>query len=190
MHNRFIEGREKQYEKRVEKSLRETENGTEDLLKHANRMNRKLIFVMDILQIPLSIVFTRFLNVFSLVLPAFPEENMTAPVMVQRLLILLLALLCTGIGAAMSLNMRIVPNPDDGIVQAISDCIHRSVGFTKNCFDVLNVTITIVISLVCTGRLHGIGIGTVLAVILVGRTIAVFHHFTKEKLTALAGIEE
>lgn len=115
---------------------------------------------------------------------------MTAPVMVQRLLILLLALLCTGIGAAMSLNMRIVPNPGDGIVQAISDCIHRSVGFTKNCFDVLNVTITIVISLVCTGRLHGIGIGTVLAVILVGRTIAVFNHFTKEKLTALAGIEE
>lgn len=72
--------REKQYEKRVEKSLRETENGTEDLLKHANRMNRKLIFVMDILQIPLSIVFTRFLNVFSSVLPAFPEGNMTAPV--------------------------------------------------------------------------------------------------------------
>ena len=72
--------REKQYEKRVEKSLRETENGTEDLLKHANRMNRKLIFVMDILQIPLSIVFTRFLNVFSSVLPAFPEGNMTAAV--------------------------------------------------------------------------------------------------------------
>ena len=44
--------------------------------------------------------------------------------------------------------------------------------------------------MVCTGRLHGIGIGTVLAVILVGRTIAVFNHFTKEKLTALAGIEE
>jgi len=46
--------------------------------------------------------------VFSSVLPAFPEGNMTAPVMVQRLLVLLLALLCTGIGAAMSLNMRIL----------------------------------------------------------------------------------
>ena len=44
-------------------------------------------------------MFTRFLNVFSSVLPAFPEGNMTAPVMVQRLLVLLLALLCTGIGA-------------------------------------------------------------------------------------------
>jgi uncharacterized membrane protein YczE len=62
------------------------------------------------------------------------------------------------------------------LILAMADCIHRSVGFTKNCFDVLNVTITIVISLVCTGRLHGIGIGTVLAVILVGRTIAVFNH--------------
>lgn len=91
--------------------------------------------------------------------------------------------------SCIDLYCRII-NPGDGIVQAIADCIHRSVGFTKNCFDVLNVTITIVISLVCTGRLHGIGIGTVLAVILVGRTIAVFHHFTKEKLTALAGIEE
>ena len=91
--------------------------------------------------------------------------------------------------SCIDLYCRII-NPGDGIVQAIADCIHRSVGFTKNCFDVLNVTITIVISLVCTGRLHGIGIGTVLAVILVGRTIAVFNHFTKEKLTALAGIEE
>lgn len=91
--------------------------------------------------------------------------------------------------SCIDLYCRII-NSGDGIVQAVADCIHRSVGFTKNCFDVLNVTITIVISLVCTGRLHGIGIGTVLAVILVGRTIAVFNHFTKEKLTALAGIEE
>ena len=102
---------------------------------------------------------------------------------------MLLALILTGIGAAMSLNMRIIPNPGDGIVQAIADCIHKSVGFTKNCFDVFNVTVTICISLLCRGHLIGIGIGTVCAVIGVGRTIAVFNHFTKEKMTELAGIE-
>lgn len=42
----------------------------------------------------------------------------------------------TGIGAALSLNMRIVPNPGDGIVQAIADCTRKSVGFTKNCVDI------------------------------------------------------
>lgn len=160
------------------------------MLEHANKVDRKLIFIMDLLQIPLSIIFTRFLNLFSAVLPAFSEQyDHTVKQWILRFLILLLALILTGIGAAMSLNMRIVPNPGDGIVQAIADCIHKSVGFTKNCFDLFNVTLTIIISLVCTGRLRGVGIGTVLAVIGVGRTIAIFNHFTKEKLTKLARVE-
>lgn len=167
------------------------EQQADEALKHSNKINRKLILLMDFLQIPLSIVFTRFLNVFSACIPNFyGEGKSTAGQMVIRFAVLILALILTGIGAAMSLNMRIVPNPGDGIVQAIADCIHKSVGFTKNCFDVMNVTITIVISLVCAGRLMGVGIGTVLAVIGVGRTIAVFNHFTKEKLTRLAGVDE
>lgn len=171
--------REKRYEKE-----------SHNMLEHANKVDRKLIFIMDLLQIPLSIIFTRFLNLFSAVLPVFSEQyNHTVKQWILRFLVLLLALLLTGIGAAMSLNMRIVPNPGDGIVQAIADCIHKSVGFTKNCFDLFNVTLTIIISLVCTGRLHGVGIGTVLAVIGVGRTIAIFNHFTKEKLTKLARVE-
>lgn len=171
--------REKRYEKE-----------SHNMFGHANKVDRKLIFIMDLLQIPLSIIFTRFLNLFSAILPTFSEQySHTVKQWILRFLVLLLALLFTGIGAAMSLNMRIVPNPGDGIVQAIADCIHKSVGFTKNCFDLFNVTLTIIISLVCTGRLHGIGIGTVLAVIGVGRTIALFNHFTKEKLTKLAGVE-
>lgn len=42
-----------------------------------------------------------------------------------------IAILLTGIGAAMSLNMRIVPNPGDGIVQAVADTINKPVCFTK-----------------------------------------------------------
>ena len=101
-----------------------------------------------------------------------------------------LALILTGIGAAMSLDMRLIPNPGDGIVQAISDFIHKSVGFTKNCFDILNVAITVMISLVFIGHFYGIGIGTVLAMICVGRFIALFNYLAKAKITALAGVEE
>ena len=101
---------------------------------------------------------------------------------------LIVALILTGIGAAMSLDMRIVPNPGDGIVQAIADCIHKSVGFTKNCFDVCNVTITITISLICSGKLYGIGVGTILSVIGVGRVIAFFNHLAKQKLIERAGV--
>ena len=146
---------------------------------------------MDFLQIPLSLIFTRFLNVFSAVIPnLYSDRQSTAGEMTVRVAFLIIAIILTGIGAAMSLNMRIVPNPGDGIVQAIADTIHKSVGFTKNCFDLTNITITICISLTFSGHLVGIGVGTVLAMVGVGRTIAVFNHFTYAKMKELAAVED
>ena len=91
----------------------------------------------------------------------------------------------------LSLNMRLIPNPGDGIVQAIADTVHKSVGFTKNCFDLFNICIMITVGLVCQGHLIGIGIGigTVVAVIGVGRVIAIFNHGFKKKMDELAGME-
>lgn len=167
------------------------EENSEEALVHANRASLKFILLADILQIPLSIVFTRFLNVFSDVLPEIPSGTMgTVPEMTLRVILLLIAITFTGIGAAMSLNMRIIPNPGDGIVQAIADCIHKSTGFAKNCFDLVNITFAVAVSLIFAGELRGVGIGTVLAVIGVGRVIAVFNHFTYGRMKKLAGVEE
>ena len=142
----------------------------------------KLVLLMDLLQLPLSLVFTRFMNLFSALLPSL--DNMAS-----RLLVLAAGIILTGIGAAMSLNMRIIPNPGDGIVQAISDCVGKSVGFTKNCFDLFNICLTISISLIFAHKLIGIGLGTVVAVLGVGRVIAVFNHLFMKKMTAAAGVE-
>lgn len=143
----------------------------------------KLVLVMDLLQLPLSLVFTRFMNLFSALLPT-PSDNMPS-----RLLVLAAGIILTGIGAAMSLNMRIIPNPGDGIVQAISDCIGKSVGFTKNCFDLFNICLTTSIGLLFAHKLIGIGLGTVIAVLGVGRVIAVFNRLFMKKMTAAAGVE-
>lgn len=143
----------------------------------------KRALLMDVLQFPLSLVFTRFMNLFSAYLPDCSEK-----VLAERIAVLLVAIALTGIGAAMSLDMRLVPNPGDGIVQAIADFIGKSVGFTKNCFDVCNITIAITINLVFAGHLVGVGLGTVIAVIGVGRVIALFNHLFKQKITALSGV--
>lgn len=42
-----------------------------------------------------------------------------------------MAIICTGVGAAMSLSMQFVPNPGDGIVQALAGKFNKSVGLTK-----------------------------------------------------------
>ena len=132
---------------------------------------------MDILQFPLSLIFTRFLNIFSGMIPdlwtTYPDSF--AGSFPGRILFLIIA---------------IIPNHGDGIVQAISDFIHKSVGFTKNCFDLFNICLTISVGLIFAHHLVGIGIGTVLAVIGVGRAIAAFNHFFKQPMAVLSGMNE
>lgn len=146
--------------------------------------NRRRLLLFDLLQFPLSLLFTRFLNFFSSIFPGCEA----APIPL-RLLILALAITLTGIGAAMSLDMRLVPNPGDGIVQAIADTAGKNIGFTKNCFDLANITVTAAISLLLTQRLVGIGIGTVAAVLGVGRIIALYHRICGRQIRILAGME-
>ncbi len=146
--------------------------------------DKKLIVILgkDLLQLPLSLVFTRFMNLFSALIPT-PSHNI-----ISKLLVLIVGIICTGIGAAMSLDMRIIPNPGDGIVQAIADCIHKPVGLTKNCFDFFNICISISVGLIFAHRLIGIGVGTVLSVLGVGRVIALFNHLFMSKMTKATGI--
>lgn len=150
---------------------------------HGHTEKLSLILMKDVLQLPLSLVFTRFMNLFSELIPA-PSHGIPS-----QLITLMGGILLTGIGAAMSLNMRIIPNPGDGIVQAIADCIGKPVGFTKNCFDLVNICITITISLVFAHKLVGVGLGTVVSVLGVGRVIAAFNHFFLNKMAEAAGMK-
>ena len=89
-----------------------------------------------------------------------------------------------------SLDMRLVPNPGDGIVQALGDFFGRDVGFVKNCFDGINISLTVGVSLIFADRVIGIGIGTVLAVIGVGRVMALFNYLFLQKVNRAAGLFE
>lgn len=152
-----------------------------EILCHIYLKQYKTIIV-DLLQIPLSIIFTRFMNLFSNIIP-----DMTGlPV---RIIYLLLAVVFTGIGIGATLNMRLIPNPGDGIVQAISDCSSQPISTVKNILDAVCVVITIIISFLFTGKIVGIGFGTVFAVIFVGRVVALFQHFFRDRSIKLAGLE-
>lgn len=136
----------------------------------------------DLLQIPLSIVFTRFLNLFEKCIP-WETDSFAA-----NMALLIVAIICTGVGVAMSVNMRLIPNPGDGIVAAIADFIHKDMGFAKNMFDLLNICMTFVIGIISGHFLLGIGVGTVFAVIGVGRAVAAFNYLCKEKMNILSGL--
>ena len=148
-----------------------------EVLIHLSEKNKARI-ISDLLQLPLSLIFTRLLNVFSAYIPTSDQFGI-------QLLILAMAIICTGVGAAMSLSMQFVPNPGDGIVQALAGKFNKSVGLTKNMFDCVSVCITLCISLIFAHTILAIGIGTVIAVLGVGRVIALFHHVFKSQIIGL-----
>ena len=89
----------------------------------------------------------------------------------------------------MSLDMRLIPNPGDGIVQALADCFKKPVGLTKNLFDLFCIGVTAAISLIFAHRLIGIGFGTVAAMLGVGRVIALFNRLFLDRMATAAGIK-
>lgn len=103
--------------------------------------------------------------------------------------VLAAGIILTGIGAAMSLDMRLIPNPGDGIVQALADCFIKPVGLTKNLFDLFCIGVTAAISLIFAHRLIGIGFGTVAAMLGVGRVIALFNRLFLDRMATAAGIK-
>ena len=137
----------------------------------------------DLLQIVVSMVFTRFLNLYNDYLPIHFEK------LWQNVLLLILAVVLTRIGAALSVNMELVPNPGDGIVAALADFFHKDMGFMKNVFDISNVCFSLILGFVFGRYFLGIGIGTVITMLGVGRVIAVFNHFCKKKMAQLSGLE-
>lgn len=136
--------------------------------------------LVDLLQVPLSLAFTQFMNLCSRFITYTPEF------LWQKLLVAAVAVLFTGLGITLALNMRLIPNPGDGIVQAISDKSGLSLGMSKNLFDGGSAVVAIILSLVLSGRIIGLGIGTVINVLFNGRAVALFTWIIKDKIMRLA----
>ena len=114
-----------------------------------------------LLQFPLSLVFSRLLNLCSACIP----YQAAAHSLPENLAVLALAIVLTGVGVALTVNMRLVPNPGDGIVQAVAQRMGRDQGFAKNVFDLGCVAAPVCLGLLLTGRIVGLGLGTLLALV-------------------------
>ena len=104
-----------------------------------------------LLQFPLSLVFSRLLNLCSACIP----YQAAAHSLPENLAVLALAIVLTGVGVGLTVNMRLVPNPGDGIVQAVAQRMGRDQGFAKNVFDLGCVAATVCLGLGWAGDRPG-----------------------------------
>jgi len=137
----------------------------------------------DLLQLPMSVVFSWVINVFNNMI------NINSNNLVVNLLLLAAAIILTGIGVAITVQMNFVPNAADGLTQAFGEKIGTSLGLAKNIIDVASVSITLIIGMIFAGKVIGVGIGTLAAVLGVGRAIALFNTLFKKRMLALVSYQ-
>lgn len=63
--------------------------------------------------------------------------------------------------------------------------MQKDLGYAKNVLDLSFILLTIVISLLFSGKVIGMGIGTLASMIGVGRSIALFNLFFRQKMILL-----
>ena len=90
-------------------------------------------------------------------------------------MMLILAIVITGVGASLTVGMKIVPNPADGLASVVGEKCHKGFGFGKNFFDGISIVISLIIGFVFTGGILGIGLGTVISMIFTCRVIALLE---------------
>ena len=135
----------------------------------------------DLLQIPFSFVFSLLLNLFSKLF-SFSFNQLWL-----NLFVLAAAIIATAVGAAMTVNMKLIANPADGLAQAVGMATGKGMGFGKNIIDCSSVAISCILGLVFAGRITAIGIGTVAAMLGIGRCVAIFNRIFKRRMQAAAG---
>ncbi len=124
-----------------------------------------------LLQIPFSIVFGFVLDLIN------NNLNIYMTSLLGGLALLLVAILTIATGVFLAVKSDMILNPVDGVVKTMSDVFKVKFGRVKILFDSTFVTLTIVTSLVFTGSIIGIGIGTVIAVLLMGNTIQLMYKY-------------
>lgn len=137
----------------------------------------------DILQIPFSLLFSVLINFFSDIF------NFSYTEFWPNLGVLFIAIIVTSVGASMMVNMKLIPNPADGLAHAIGELSNKGLGFGKNAVDLFSVVVTCAIGLLFSGHIFAIGVGTLIAMIGVGRGIAVFNFVFKNKMDELSGLK-
>ena len=137
-----------------------------------------------LLQIPFSLLFTRLINGFETLL-SFQSAGTALNV-----LLLLVAIVLIGLGAALTMSLKLVPNPVDGLVLALAEYLHTKIGLTKNVFDFSNALLALLLGLVVGTPFLGVGAGTILCALGVGRVFAIFNRYLKPWVQRQAGISE
>ena len=140
-------------------------------------MKKYTSIIGDISQIIISVILTRYLNLLNNIIPMSSELNI-----ILRIILYIIPIIFIGVGISLAVKTKYPPNPTNGLIKTLAEFTKKEVGLIKNITDITLVVITIIFSLLASNKLIGVGIGTVMAMLGVGRVIHYFDLTIGEKV--------
>lgn len=131
---------------------------------------------IQLLQIIFAILFGQLVNFFNIIIDINLESYFI------RIILCIGSFFISAMGVFLTITANIVPVAPDGLTNVISSKTNKDFGKVKIYFDCTIVGLSALI-LLCLGKnLEGIGIGTLLAAIFVGRIVYFINKNFKEKV--------
>lgn len=126
---------------------------------------------INILQVASGVAFGLFVTVanyiLTLAVPAAPASNWL------RLGLLGISILILGLGTLLYLTADLIPKPSEGMILAIQKKSGWQLSRVKTGFDCSMVAISFMISINFSGKIIGIGIGTLITALSVGSVLGI-----------------
>lgn len=134
---------------------------------------RKAFKIKNLLQVVVGVIFGYFTTFSNYLFSFLPTSNS----IVVRLVMMIGSTILIAIGIFFYLPADIIPLAGEGAMKAISDKAHINFNKVKIGFDISMVTISLVACLVVLKTLGSVGIGTIIAAILVGSILGIITKF-------------
>ena len=137
----------------------------------------KKVDLLTVLQLPVSLLFGRLTDFVNTRVLAFEANNL-----VSGFIMLAFAIVLSALGVTLMVSQNLVPNAPDGAVQAIANKLGWTFGKAKVVFDLACISVSVVIALVMSGHIIGIGIGSLLSMLLIGNCCNMFKKVLGKEL--------
>lgn len=142
---------------------------------------RKNFKQIQLLQIPLSFVFGYFTDFGMLCVSFIPVNSY-----VIRLILVICGIIILGFGISLSVIANVIMNSGEAFVKTVSDKFQKNFGNIKIGFDILCVTISIILSLLLfSGNVVGTREGTIISAFLTGIIVKFFTRILDKPCTTI-----
>ena len=139
---------------------------------------RKRFKPVNFLQVIVGIVFGYFTTFCNWCVSFLPDPTHIA----VRAGMMLLSAVCIAFGIFLYMPPDIMPLAGEGAMKAVSDVSGMAFAKVKVLFDSTMVVISLAVCLLCIGGLGSVGVGTIIAAVLVGTVLGFFtKHFAARR---------